>query len=205
MKQVHGIWLPDHEQHLLEFATKDGWTYQKNKLDKAMEYVKARRMAIDIGAHVGLWSMHLEKMFDHVWAFEPIEDHIKCFRKNTEKAHLIGMAVGMNTETVFIDTEPGSSGNSCVADKGEATEMCRIDDLEFEYVDFMKLDCEGYEWFALNGAEETIKRCRPVIIVEQKKDFATKYDLHPKQAVQYLKGLGYKEKEVISGDHIMVP
>jgi len=71
-------------------------------------------------------------------------------------------------------------------------------------VDLIKLDCEGYELFALQGAEGTIKQYRPTIIVEQKPGRAQKFGLEQTQAVTYLEGLGYRVVQVISGDYIMV-
>ena len=82
--------------------------------------------------------------------------------------------------------------------------MNRLDDFELKNVDFIKVDVEGYEYFVISGAIETITRCRPVIIVEQKAGFE-RYGLSDKQAVALLKSLGYVEKEVLVGDHIMVP
>ena len=63
MKNVKGIWLPDHEEHLLMFAKSEGWSYQKHKLDATINFVKKFDVCIDIGGHCGLWSMHLVKLF----------------------------------------------------------------------------------------------------------------------------------------------
>jgi len=72
-------------------------------------------------------------------------------------------------------------------------------------VDFIKIDCEGYEENVLRGAIETIKRDRPVIIVEQKRDMATaRFGLEPLGAVKFLQSLGYQVAQEISGDYLMV-
>ena len=85
MKNVLGVWLPDHEKHLVdEFATGPNWTYQKNKLDAAMEYCIPRRVAVDIGGHCGLWSRHLTKLFETVIAFEPKQEHRECYTMNVD-------------------------------------------------------------------------------------------------------------------------
>jgi hypothetical protein len=58
VKVVGGIWLPDNEQHLVEHMQQvnvkidDKLTYQYNKLEKAMRYVKEWTIAIDVGAVV---------------------------------------------------------------------------------------------------------------------------------------------------------
>jgi hypothetical protein len=84
--------------------------------------------------------------------------------------------------------------------------MITLDSLALDEVDFMKLDTEGYEENILRGAVETIKRCRPVIIVEQKRDMAeARFGLRPRGAVTFLESLGYKLVKEMSGDYIMVP
>jgi hypothetical protein len=64
VKCADGIWFPDGESHLVKMLKGsprvDGrGTYQLHKLMSAMQHVKHRRCALDVGMHVGLWSMHL--------------------------------------------------------------------------------------------------------------------------------------------------
>jgi hypothetical protein len=46
--------------------------------------------------------------------------------------------------------------------------ILRVDDLALPHCDLMMLDLEGYELFALKGALNTITRCKPVIVMEDK-------------------------------------
>ena len=85
-KQVRGIWLPETEEHLIphiergpEFA--GAGTYQLHKFQAAFPYIKNFRHAVDIGAHVGLWSRILARCFTRLTAFEPIENHRACLSK----------------------------------------------------------------------------------------------------------------------------
>ena len=39
-------------------------------------------VALDIGAHVGIWSMRLAEKFKRVHAFEPVPKHIECWKQN---------------------------------------------------------------------------------------------------------------------------
>jgi len=47
--------------------------------------------------------------------------------------------------------------------------MLRIDSMNLQRVDFIKIDVEGMEKEALTGARSTIQRCRPVLVVEHLK------------------------------------
>lgn len=217
MKNFQGIWLPDHEVHLVEHMKKTGEradgkpAYQLKKIKAALSFVKNRHLAIDIGGHCGLWSMHLANHFEFVEAFEPIAAHRECFLKNIPdaveppkfgKVKINACALGDHAGTVSMHTSDGSSGDSWVKGEGDIP-LATLDSFDFQYVDFIKLDCEGYELFALRGGEETIKRCRPTIIVEQKPGRAEKFGLAQKEAVTYLQWLGMELRQEISGDFIL--
>ena len=217
-----GLYLPDGEKHLIEWMEKTGQTvagkpaYQYHKLEAALKWVKAWRVAVDVGAHCGLWSMHLAKRFETVHGFEPVAAHRECWMRNVEGALgaitfpqagqkgpiLYPIALGEHDGMIKIHTAADSSGDSWVDGEGDIP-MKRLDDFDLQDVDFIKLDCEGYELFALRGGEEMLKRCHPCVIVEQKPGRAQKFGLAETGAVDYLQGLGAKLRKAISGDFIL--
>lgn len=219
MKLVGGVWLPAHETHLVDWMRKmnqvvDGkLTYQLDKRKQALKWVKNWRTAVDIGAHCGLWSMGLIGKFQFLHAYEPVELHRNCWEKNMQpkydydvtgrnQAILYPMALGEHEGTVSIRTADTSSGDSWV-DGGGDIPLRRLDDFDLHDVDFIKLDCEGYELFALRGAEATLKRSHPCVIVEQKPGRAQKFGLPETGAVDYLISLGAVLRVEISGDFIL--
>ena len=222
MKQVCGWWMPDHEAHLgpwmeapkNKLILNGRQAYQGKKQLAAMKYgpTDRRRVAVDVGGHVGLWSYNLLHWFDEVHAFEPVAAHRECFLRNVgdsvsspDALVLHAAALGKEHGNVRIETEHGSSGNSYVGGAGDIL-MVPLDGMGLIDVDFMKLDCEGFEENVLRGATDTIGRCKPVIIVEQKRNFSsTRFGLKDQGAVDFLKTLDYKVAEEISGDFIMVP
>lgn len=222
MIQHQGIWLPDGETHLTEWMTRNGeivdgkGTYQIKKLRTALSYCRAFRTAVDVGAHVGMWTMQLAKRFEMVHAFEPVAAHRACFERNlgfsgenddpqdSQDIELYPCALGDHEGTVSIVTEPTSSGDSRVGGDGDIP-LRTLDSLELTDVDFIKLDCEGYELFALKGGEQTIRRDLPTIIVEQKPGRGQRFGLPERGAVEWLETLGYRCAQEMSGDFIMVP
>ena len=44
--------------------------------------------------------------------------------------------------------------------------MTYLDKFNFDSVDLLKIDVEGHELQVVKGAEQTIKKCRPLIILE---------------------------------------
>lgn len=215
MQCFEGVYLPANETHLTEWMRQkneriDGkLTYQHHKLRAALGHVKHFRAAIDVGAHCGLWSMHLARRFGVVYAFEPVELHRRCFEKNVLEqsgigdVRLIPCALGRESGSVKIHTAPSSSGDSWVDGAGDIP-MRILDSYEWETpIDFVKLDCEGYELFALQGGEAMIKEFKPTIMVEQKPGRAQKFGLPEAGAVDYLQSLGAKLRFVMSGDYCL--
>lgn len=216
MIQHQGIWLPDGETHLTEWMTRNGeivdgkGTYQIKKLRAALSYCRAFRTAVDVGAHVGMWSMQLAKRFEVVFSFEPVEAHRACFMLNLSRelaqyaVTLQPCALGDHEGSVCIETAPTSSGDSRVGGDGDIP-LRTLDSFEVPDVDFIKLDCEGYELYALKGGEKTIRRDLPTIIVEQKPGRGQRFGLPERGAVEWLETLGYRCVQEMSGDFIMVP
>ena len=64
-----------------------------------------------------------------------------------------------------------------------------IDEYNLPRVDFIKLDVEGMELEALQGADQTIKRSRPILLVEKIKS-------NPEQIGQWFADRGYLLREV---------
>lgn len=200
MKAVDGVWLPDGEQHLVAGMVAD---YQGDKRAQAMDWVKERRHAIDVGAHCGLWSRHLVKDFLLVYAFEPAAENQLCFYVNVPRGALLyETALGASSCNVRMEIDPRSSAASRVAGAGDI-EMSRLDEYEFENVDFIKVDCCGYELPVLHGAIKTLKRWRPCISVEQKPQHAKRFGFPALGAVKFLERLGAKQRAEKSGVYVL--
>lgn len=210
MKEFGGWQFPDHEQHLIEWMTQvndvaDGrQRYQGKKQRAVMPFVKRRRVAVDVGSHIGLWSYYLAKEFEQVHSFEPVAVHRECFAVNVAAPNVTLHAVALGVETGWISmhTCEGSSGDSWVSGAGDIPQA-RLDSLDLQDVDLIKLDCEGGELYALRGAEETLRRCKPCVIVEQKPGRAQKFGLAETEAVDYLRSLGAYLRTVLSGDFVL--
>lgn len=206
-------WFPDGETHLTEWMrNKKGAmvlngraAYQGAKQDAALSHVKQFRHALDIGGHVGLWSFNLAYQFAVVDAFEPVAEHRACFVKNVEAENVMlhAIALGDKDGSISIKTAPTSSGDSWISGEGNIP-MRRLDDFGFNDVDFIKIDTEGAEELVIRGGLETIKRCRPIMVVEQKGHEVTHFGLKKDGAIALLWDIGMKPLcKPISGDWIM--
>lgn len=214
MFEHQGIWLPDGEKHFPDWMTKNGeivdgkGTYQIKKLREAMGWVTHWRTAIDVGGHVGTWARHLAPRFKYLHAFEPVHIFRQCFEKNviSNNVTLYSCALGSVDGKVRMRIDPADSGGTHVDPVSESgdTMIRRLDEFDFQDVDFIKIDCEGFEHHVIDGAKSTIRRCKPCVIVEQKAHkLGANFGIKGTPAVDLLQSWGYRVKKIMSGDYIL--
>ena len=213
MKKFDQWFFPDGETHLIDWMAAHqlningrlGYQYSKYKACKRL--LKNNRLAIDVGAHIGLWSWFMARDFKDVACFEPVEAHRECWHANMKEwnnAEMFETALGSKAGKVAMMTDVFSTGNTRVDPDAtvKTIDVQTLDHYNFENVDFLKVDCEGYEMEVLRGAKKTLLRCKPVICVEQKGDMGERYGEKQQSAVQYLQDLGAVMKHAMSGDYI---
>lgn len=178
MYTKHGWCFPDEDTHFAEMLDKNiakGNTpvYQEPVRRRSLQFVKEKVVALDIGANIGLWSRDLCEQFDRVIAFEPVAQFRTCLLENVKKDNLEirPWALGEEDTHVKMVVTEGNTGHSHVDSNSVGdgdTPMYRLDSLVFDRIDYVKIDCEGYELNILRGAERTFKTFKPVVVVEQK-------------------------------------
>ncbi len=212
MYESHGWWFPDAEDHfpkmLAKSVSKGGPTeYQYQVRRRSLDYVKQRRVALDIGANVGLWSRDLVRHFTHVIAFEPVAMFRECLERNVfaKNLKIYPTALGDQEGMISMIITEGNTGHTHVDPNSQNgdTEIKLLDSLELPVVDYIKIDCEGYEYRVLRGAEQTIKRCRPVVVIEQKPHDAYSKDYGQFAAVGLLEDWGMVKLDQVKDDWIM--
>jgi FkbM family methyltransferase len=115
--------------------------------------------------------------FKEVLALEPVADNYNCMIRNLERNHQylndtikpLNVAVS-NVSGELSMMKVGDDGvGSCVVEDEQSdikVQSVTIDSLTFEdRVGLIKFDIEGYEINALNGAIETIKKHKPVLLI----------------------------------------
>ncbi len=212
MKQAHGFWFPDYDDHFPRLLAKslknDGVArYQWRARDTAIAACDQKRICIDIGGNVGLWSCDLVKHFDHVIAFEPVQQFIECFAKNVQSTNytIHQMALGRSESFIDMNIVEGNTGHSHINKDsfGKGTiPLKTLDSFNFENIDMIKIDVEGFEEEILAGAMETIKRNKPILVIEQQKH-EYKDDMKDTPAIKILEGWGYKVVAQISKDWVL--
>lgn len=204
MIEVNGWWLPNEKDHFVErsdkFLPKKGYQHPQRKI--SLKDLKNKRTAIDVGAHVGLWSKTLVKHFERVIAFEPVTEYIECLKKNVEDNNLeiIQAAVGESIGKCGLHFYENNTGKTYRIN-GDTVDLVTIDSFNFENIDYIKIDVEGFEYEVLIGAQSSIEKYHPRIVIEQKILEHTK-EQDQYKASKLLNDWGYKEINRISHDHI---
>lgn len=203
MQRCGEFWVPDIEEPALASILKGG--AQVHHIPMAMKYVTHSRTAVDVGANVGTWTRQLLSIFDTVIAFEPADDTFACLELNCPSAilHKAGLSDEEGTAKVMADDRYPTGTGSRWMKLGEGnTRIMTLDSLGLENVDFMKVDVEGMELRVFRGAIETLKRCKPVLVVEDKAKLRERHGLDAPWPL--LKSLGYTLEESVGCDRIYV-
>lgn len=150
----------------------NNWTYDFNK---ALPYIENKRVAIQAGGAMGMWPYLLSRHFNEVYTFEASTENYIHLEKNLKDIKNIkhyNKALGEKNSMCLTKLHEKEINNAgCYYTKESVNgdiQQVKIDDVIEGPVDFIQLDIEGHELNAIKGAEETIEKYCPVIMVEDK-------------------------------------
>ena len=190
------LWIPGGDTYRYWSGS-----YEQKQFEFMRRCLIETRVALDIGAHVGLWSQRLSPVFNEVIAFEPVPAHIECFHKNCEglqnvKIHEVAISDEVGRQGMKVVSQ-GNTGMSALNKRiyGVKTDSVLVkvqtlDSYNLQNVDFIKMDIEGNEVKALQGSIGLLKRCRPLIFIEDHYHTSKKKDSD--SSIDYLRSMGYR-------------
>ena len=182
-----------------------------NSMGKILSHVKDFSIAIDGGAQVGRVANRLAEKFAKVIAIELSTQNFECLRKNISRNVVPILGCLTNSRggnfTATPDKHPDSPICRAVsASPGASGSVAAItiDELALESCGFIKLDLQGFDYFALLGAEHTLRRFHPPIFFEHDASCFTRYGVRDEDPGNFLKGLGYTLLEVDSDNQAWI-
>jgi FkbM family methyltransferase len=159
-------------------------------LEVGLRFCAQRRTAVQAGGNIGLWPKRLSEVFTRVFTFEPDAESRACLLQNVA-ANVIVSPAALGRADGACGLKHKGLGSHRVID-GATIAVTTVDGLGLEDLDFLQLDVEGYEMAALEGALETIERCRPVIQLELR-NFTEKFGSSDAAVRALLSSRGYHQ------------
>ena len=178
--------------------------------------------AIDVGANYGLYTYNFSKAVGDkgfVYAFEPVPYTFRTLTRITKlfrlkNVKLIDKGCSDNKGKIKFSIPLQKNGTICAGlafidmdekkriirlSKGNhseiitiESEIIKIDDLEFKNVSFIKVDVEGADLLVLKGAINTIKKFRPIIMIEIEDRYIESYNIKRKDINSFFIELNYQ-------------
>jgi len=135
--------------------------------------------AVDVGAHIGSYTLRMARRFKRVVAFEPNPFNRYILGLNlqlnkTENVKVEDAALSDRDEisSLFIHRAADGTGSlnplhyGFKYDRTVQVKVKKLDDFEYAKIDVLKIDAEGYELSILKGATRTIERSKPILAIE---------------------------------------
>lgn len=218
MKKIKDYYLPNNEKHFEKFILKNDH-YQEAQRNRALSYVKEWDTAIDVGANIGLWAKDLTNFFNKTICFEPNKECLECLNMNINlnKSTIFNCALGSINENKILFTPDDCGGSSFInrtkigkkpdgtkihgqfpqATRKQTTQIKKLDDYNFNGINFIKIDVEGFEYQVLQGSILTLERSSPVICIEER-------DPENSKAIKFLNDLKYKLVDIVVAEYIFI-
>lgn len=186
-----------------------------------MKYIVPNTMALDIGAHIGLHTVTMSKAVQGgtVIAFEPQkkvcrELAMNLLENGCHNVAILQCALGDENKTAYMGKPVyGNEGARFISnqDFDEAVEMRTSDSFGLEHISFIKIDSENFEQEILRGAEETLRKNRPVLLVEiqgnqiKAQEDGVDMGLKTQESIEFLESMGYDVKRYACFDYLAIP
>lgn len=193
--EIQHSWLSQKRMAISLFKHKGYWYHGKTREKETMlmfeKLIRPGWTVVEVGGHVGfisLWFEYLAGANGRVFVFEPGSNNLPYIKKNISESKcitLIEKAVGSSVGKVsFYEDSLTGQNNSLVKDFSgykvnanfshvsseieEKSVPLTMLDTEFQgtRVDFVKIDIEGGEFGAMQGASRMLAESQPAFMVE---------------------------------------
>lgn len=177
----------------------------KEKIAFIKKHVKEGMTVVDIGANIGFYTILLSQLVGkkgRVYTFEPDPNNYKHLQSNVKTLSNVIIeqaACGLRTEKIRLFESATLNVDHTTYDTGDRkhhTEVACIaldDYFKNKTVDFVKIDIQGYDYYAIKGMERVLKRMRHIVILGEFWPYGLyKAKTTPKEYTSFLRKMGFK-------------
>ncbi len=170
---------------------------------------------LDVGANIGWYAILLAKKFGEtlrVFAFEPDNLNFSLLLDNLERNAIrnvtaVNLAVAEETssKTLYRYKEGNLGRHSLLPTEGleeQIVETITLDrfveekGIAPEKVKFIKMDIEGYEYFAMRGAEKLLEHV-PLVLTEYSPEMLKERGFDPTELLNFMQRFHFKPHQLI--------
>jgi FkbM family methyltransferase len=184
-------------------------TWEPHVAEVIDKYLKPGDTFLDIGANIGFFTLYAARIVGKsgkVHAFEPNPLTFTKLRQNVELNELgnvstcpVALSDRRGEAALFLGPS-GNAGGASLRELGSDTtvpvRVVTLDEVLQKHsvarIAMIKIDVEGAEFLALNGAVQTLRRDRPEIICEISEWSLERQGSSAEQLFEFLGHMGYK-------------
>lgn len=200
-----------------------GKIFEPEVVALAKSFIKEGSTVLDVGANFGQMTILFSKFAGDdgiVYAFEAQDKVYDVLKKNLDANNCknviaLSDAVHKEKDLTLVFPEPdfndfnpyGSNAINPKLREGRKVKTITIDGLNISSpVSFIKIDIQGCDLFALQGAKETILKYKPAILFEYEEQFQVQFDTSFQDYVDFVNEIGYRfEKTILEINYLIVP
>jgi len=205
-----GSFYIDNTNDTIKGTLSRGEIWEHTIVQLIKKYAKQGTIAVDLGSHIGTHLLSMSQAVGnkgYVIGFEPQKKMFSELRMNMLLNHCqnVGVyrcAVGKEFKRIQMNRAiSANEGGTSIGHGGDFAEVIPLDSLQLKDVSLVKIDVEGYEDEVLAGAEATIRRNHPTIIIELM-DGNPILDEKRQATIKTLEDLGYTVDKIYGWDWI---
>jgi FkbM family methyltransferase len=151
-------------------------------------------VVVDIGAHIGTFTVPIAEYVQTVIAFEPVEQTLTLLRENvTRNTHnvdirtvVLGSTAG--SASLLVRKEENAGANTLIP--GGDIPVTTLD-VEVTHADFIKIDVEGMEYEVLMGGTQLLATASPTVFFEVNLSQLRAHGTSPRALQRFFQKHGY--------------
>jgi hypothetical protein len=161
---------------------------------------------VDIGSNYGFHSLAISKKCKEIYSFEPQVvmcelQKLSIQQSNINNIKVYNCALGDKNELSYITQIDYSHPSINMGDVGiekkdinncKKIKIKKLDSFDLNFVDFIKIDVQGYEKFVIEGSIKTIEKHKPTLIIEFENHQFGKFNYHSNDLFCILKEMNYE-------------
>lgn len=154
--------------------------FEQDILERLDLYIPDNATILDIGANIGNHTLYWSRRALSIYSFEPVKETFDILNKNISinslenKVNLFNIGLSDKSSKAifnrFIADNIGANSVSHSEEGDMKLEALDNMDINFNKIDFVKIDVENHEEFALLGMGKTLKKYKPIVFIEVQKE-----------------------------------